>query len=170
MIEKQLVDIGLDMSKKIGDLNWDELKKSDDDYTHEPTALWAADTCGGGKQGVDPLNKSKPVNVPGEIPKKPSNEEIAEFILKGKDVNGGSPLGQPTDEQLFGHLVTTEEQLQKAEEDWDNKLNNFYKAAQSPIVPKEEEKLEWGDGASFNESLTEEERLKRNMFNDKNSN
>lgn len=152
---------------KFGDLKWDELEKSEEEYIHEPTALWAADMHGGGKQGVDPLNKAKPVNAPGEVPIKPSNEEIAEFILKGKDVNGGGPIGQPTDEQMFGHLVTTEEQLHKAKEDWDNKLNGFYEAAQSPIIPKEEEQLEWGDGASFNESLSDEERLKRNMFTSK---
>lgn len=149
---------------KLGELNWDEeLEKSEEECVHEPTALWAADMYGGGKQGVDPLNKAKPVNAPGEIPRKPSDEEISEFILKGVDVNGSSPLGQPTDEQMFGHLVPAEEELQKAANEWDNKIDGFYKAAQTPIIPKEKEQLEWGDGASFNDSISEEERLKRNM-------
>lgn len=154
---------------KAGELDWSDLHKSKDDYIHEPTALWAADMYGGGKHGVDPLNKAKPVNAPGEVPRKPTDDEIAEFILKGRDIKGNLPLGQPTDEEMFGHLVVTEEQLQKAEHDWENKLNDFYKAAQEPIVPSEEQKLSWGEGSSFNDTLTEEERLRRNMFTDPNS-
>ena len=72
------------MSKKFGELNWDELKKSDEEeYIHEPTALWAADMYGGGKQGVDPLNKSEKLLKDGEVPKSQSDEEIAEYILRG---------------------------------------------------------------------------------------
>jgi len=146
---------------KPGELDWSELLQKSDDYTHEPTALWAADQYGGGKHGVDPLNKAKPVNAPGEIPKEPSNEEISEYILKGTQAPG---VRQATDEELFGHLVVTEEQFKKAEEDWNNTLNNFYKAAQAPVVPEDKQDSEWGDGSSFNSALTEEERLKRNMY------
>jgi len=148
---------------KAGELNWDELKKSDEEYTHEPTALWAADKHGGGKQGVDPLNKSKPVLVKGEIPRKPTNEEIAGYILKG------APQ-QPTDEQMFGHLVVTEEMAKKAEDDWQNKQGNLIKALEAPIIPEDQKDAEWASGESFNDSLTEEERIKRNMFTDPNSN
>ena len=91
---------------KFGDLKWDELEKSEEEYVHKPTALWAADMHGGGKQGVDPLNKAKPRLEKGEIPYQPTNEEITKTILHN------APK-QPTDEQLFGHLVVTEEQMQK---------------------------------------------------------
>ena len=67
---------------------------------------------------------------------------------------------------MFGHLVVTEEMAKKAEDDWQNKQGNLIKALHEPIIPKEEQQQEWGDGASFNDTLTEEERLKRNMHTD----
>ena len=148
---------------KFGELNWDELKKSDEEYTHEPTALWAADKHGGGKHGVDPLNKSEKLIKNGEIPKGQSDEEIAEYILRG------APK-QPTDEEMFGHLVVTEEIAKKAESDWQNKQGNLIKALNEPVIPEDQKDTEWASGESFNESLTEEERLKRNMFSDPDSN
>lgn len=147
---------------KFGELNWDELKKSDD-YEHEPTALWAADKHGGGKQGVDPLNKSKPVLAKGEIPRKPTNEEIASYILKGAS-------NQWKDEEHLHKEIVSEEQAEQLQKDWNNSIDNFYKAAQSPVVPEDKQSEEWGEGASFNDSLTEEERIRRNMFTDPNSN
>ena len=147
---------------KFGELDWSNLKKTDD-YEHEPTALWAADKHGGGKEGVDPLNKSKPILAKGEIPKGQSNEEIAEYILRGTP-------SQPTDEEMFGHLVVTEEMAKKAEWEWENKQNNLIKALNEPVIPEEKQQIEWGDGCSFNDSLTEAERIKRNMFTDPNSN
>ena len=152
------------MSKKFGELDWSELYKSnDEEYSHEPTALWAADQHSGGKLGVDPLNKAKPVNAPGEIPRKPSNEEIASYILKGLD---SEHVGQWKDENHLHKEVVTQEQAEQLQSDWENALDNFYKAAQAPVVPQDEQKLEWGDGGSFNDTLTEEERLKRNMYTD----
>lgn len=67
---------------------------------------------------------------------------------------------QATDEQLFGHLVRTEEQIKKAEAEYQDKLNKWYSEANKFIDNKDED---WGDGKSFNSTLTEEERLKRNM-------
>lgn len=141
--------------------NWDDLYRSNDiSYTHTPTALWAAQTYAP-NEGVDPLiGDAEPINKSGEIPRKPTDEEIAEFILRGTNSKG---IRQATDEELFGHLVVTEEQMKKAEYKWDNKLDLFYKAAKEPIN-KSNQEYDWGSGKSFNDSLTEEERLKRNMY------
>jgi len=67
---------------------------------------------------------------------------------------------QATDEELFGHLVRTEEQIKKAETEYENKLNKWYAEANKNIDNQE---IEWGEGKSFNSTLTEQERLKRNM-------
>jgi len=67
---------------------------------------------------------------------------------------------QATDEQLFGHLVRTEEQLKKADAEYQDKLNNWYSEANKFVDNKE---TDWGDGESFNSTLTEQERLRRNM-------
>lgn len=148
---------------KFGELRWDELYKSEsDEYSHEPTALWSATP----RCGIDPLNKAKPTNAPGEVPIKPSDEDIADFILKGQDVHGAHPQGQWKDEEHLHKEIVTQEQSEQLQKDWDNKLNNIYEAAQAPIIPQEEQTNDWGDGASFNDTLTEEERLKRNMFTD----
>lgn len=67
---------------------------------------------------------------------------------------------QATDQELFGHLIKTEEQIKKTQEEYENKLNNWYSEANKNI---DNEDSEWGDGKSFNSTLTEEERLRRNM-------
>ena len=142
---------------KLGELRWDELEKSDEEYTHEPTALWAADQYGGGKEGVDPLNEGKPILAKGEVPPRPSNEEVAAYILKGADL-------QWKDKDHLHKEIVSQDQADQLQKDWDNKLNNIYEAAQTPIIPKEEQTKEWGSGESFNKSLTDEERIKRNMY------
>lgn len=68
---------------------------------------------------------------------------------------------QATDQELFGHLTVNEEQMQKAEKEYENKLNNWYDSATQRITKDED--AEWASGTSFNASLTEQERLKRNM-------
>lgn len=140
---------------KAGELDWSELKKSDEEYKHTPTALWAA-AISGGKEGIDPLNKSEKRLKEGEVPRKPTNEEIRKAIMHN------APK-QPTDEQLFGHLVVTEEMVKAAEEEWNNSMNKAFDDMKAPITPKEEQEAEWADGKSFNESLTREELEKRNM-------
>lgn len=67
---------------------------------------------------------------------------------------------QATDQQLFGHLVRTEEQIKKAEAEYEDKLNKWYAEANKNIDNQE---VEWGEGKSFNSTLTEQERLRRNM-------
>lgn len=145
---------------KAGELDWSEELQKTDNYKHTPTALWAADQHGGGKQGVDPLNKAEKRIKDGEVPYRPTNKEISDAILHGIQ-------RQPTDEEMFGHLVVTEEQVAKAKADWDNPLQGFYYAAMKPVIPEEEQELEWGSGKSFNSMLSDEERVKRNMYVDK---
>lgn len=67
---------------------------------------------------------------------------------------------QATNQQLFGHLVVNEEQFKKNELDYENKINDWYKSANTNIDNKQ---TDWGNNKSFNSTLTEEERLKRNM-------
>lgn len=54
------------------------------------------------------------------------------------------PPPQPTDEQLFGHLVVSEEMAKKAESEWSGTLNNFFAEATKPLSQRfrtEEEEL-----------------------------
>ena len=137
-----------------GTLDWsEELSKSDDDYQHIPTALWAADQHGGGKVGVDPLNKAEKLIKNGEKPESLTDAQISEYIMRN------APK-QPTDEEMFGHLVVTEEMAKKVQDDWDNSMN---KSLTHPKIGDKEE-VEWGTGESFNDSLSDKERLKRNMY------
>jgi hypothetical protein len=68
---------------------------------------------------------------------------------------------QATDEELFNHLVMSEEQLKKAEQDYQQRLNKWYEQVNNNVDNKD---VDWGDGKSFNDTLTEEERLQRNMY------
>jgi hypothetical protein len=141
---------------KAGELDWSEELNKTDNYAHTPTALWAASQYGGGKHGVDPLNKAEPRLKKGEEPYRPSDEEIRAAIMHN------APK-QPTDMEMFGHLLVTEEQIQKKKQDWENSLQKNIDDLNAPINPGNED-ADWGSGKSFNSTLTEEERLKRNMF------
>jgi len=145
-----------DRMAKAGELDWSEELNKSNNYTHTPTVLWAADQHGGGKQGVDPLNKAKPRLEKGEVPYRPTDEEISNTILHN------APK-QPTDLEMFGHLLVTEEELQKKEADWENKVQKNISDLNEPINSDNQEE-EWGTCKSFNESLSDEERYKRNMF------
>jgi len=58
----------------------------------------------------------------------------------------GNPPKQPTDEEMFGRLVPSEEEIQKAEASWNNKLN-WLEEATRPIASRfnspEEEAAYW---------------------------
>lgn len=148
---------------KAGELNWDELHKSvKEEYKHEPTAPWAASMYGDGKEGIDPLNKSKKRIKDDEIPVMPSNEEIAKTIMHGTDKVG---VRQATDEELFGHLVVTEEMAKAAQEEWDNKFNAFYEEANKPITS--DTASEWNGREPLTKGMSEEELAKWRMYTDK---
>ena len=124
---------------KIGELDWSELMKGN---VGEPEAAQSRPV-----QARGPLNKM-------EKPPMPSDEEIRKAVLEG------APQ-QPTDEQLFGHLVPTEEQVQKAEREYENKFNDFFNEVKKPVDPQDNP-WEFGRGSVMDE-LSEEERLKWNM-------
>lgn len=82
------------------------------------------------------------------------------------------PTGQPTQQEIealfkrMGFLVK-EEDLKKKEEEYQNSLQNFYTEARKPIDEKLEKGIEvddWGNGKSFNDSLSEEEKAERNKY------
>jgi hypothetical protein len=93
----------------------------------------------------------------------PNSEEAKKlFEALAKAIVKDTPK-QPTNEELFGHLVVPEEKLQKAEEEWQNKIGDFYKEAAKPLEKQDSrENLDWGNGGSFNDSLTPEELAERN--------
>ena len=151
--------IDLNMNKKKQWPDWSDFyeDKKEETYVHRPSALWVNDSS----VGVAPKsNTAEPTLKKGEVPRKPSNEEIANYILKG--VKSG-PLGQWKDSDHLHREVVTEAQAKELQKNWENAIDNFYKAAQSPVNPQKQD-TDWGSGKSFNSTLTEEERLRRNMF------
>lgn len=65
-------------------------------------------------------------------------------VMVGKAMLGAPPPGQPTDEQLFGHLVVTEEMAKANEKKWQGAAFDWLKEAAKPISQKfasEEEEL-----------------------------
>lgn len=149
----------MDLMAKAGELDWSELKKSDEEYDHTPTALWAADMYGGGKEGVDPLNKSEKRLKEGEVPYRPTDEEIRAAVMRNAQ-------RQPTDEEMFGHLVPTEEQVQKAEDDWDTTFTGWYEAAQEDAFDEGDTAAEWNGREPLTKGMSEEELAKWRMHTD----
>jgi hypothetical protein len=144
---------------KAGELDWSDLLNKSEEYKHTPSALWVNDPS----IGVTPKGDAKPLLAKGEVPVAPSNEAITAEIMRGMDKPG---LRQPTDEELFGHLVVPQEQIDAAEKSFETKIADFYSTASKPInggqteVPDEE----WANGKSFNSMLPKEELAKRNMY------
>lgn len=124
---------------KAGELDWSDFMKGD---VGEPEDVRSKPV-----EARGPLNKM-------EKPPMPSDQEIRKAILSG------APR-QPTDEEMFGHLVVTEEQVQKAQKEWDNKLNDWYAAVNKP-VDKQDNPWEFGRGSIMDE-LSEEEKIAWNM-------
>ncbi len=111
-----------------------------------------------------------------EQPVHPLSRPLSKGIKTGADsakealTTGNLPViadapPQPTNEQLFGHLVVTEEMAKKAEHKWNNRFNEHFAALNQPIDHLNKSKLDdkkWGLGKSFNSMLTKEELAKRN--------
>lgn len=72
--------------------------------------------------------------------------QLANFMA-GKSMLGTAPPPQPTDEQMFGHLVVTEEVAKAAEQKWQGAAFDWLKEAAKPISQKfaseEEEMAYW---------------------------
>ena len=136
---------------KAGELSWEELYKSkNDEKPHKPTALWVNNPS----VGVALKGDAAPRLAKGEVPKKPSNEEIAKAILHN------APK-QPTDEQLFGGGIVSEEEAIKRQQEWENRLQ---KSLTMPSVGAPLDEEEWGTCKSFNSTLSREELLERNTY------
>lgn len=68
-------------------------------------------------------------------------------LMQGKAMLGTPPPKQPTDEEMFGHLVVTEEMEKAREAQWQgNAFNSFLQEATKPISQRfnsEEEEIEY---------------------------
>lgn len=68
-------------------------------------------------------------------------------LMAGKSMLGVKPPAQPTNEEMFGGGVVTEEMAKAAENKWGNTFNNWMIEAQKPIAQKfhseEEEQAYW---------------------------
>ena len=86
-------------------------------------------------QATNPVNKAEDLMA----------NQLAN-VMAGRSMLGIKPPPQPTDEQMFGHLVPSEEEIQKAEASWNNKMN-WLQEAVKPISARfnspEEEEQYW---------------------------
>lgn len=97
-------------------------------------------------------------------------------LKKGADVaadalSGNLPVmqdckKQPTNEELFGHLVVSKEQLKKAEDDWVNTFKRHFNGIGLKIdhLNKNVVDKKWEQGKSFNSLLSKEEVEARNSY------
>jgi hypothetical protein len=105
----------------------------------------------------------------GHVEQSPEAEALSKAITPGKGADVISQqfnealskpmesVPQPTNEQLFGHLVTSPEQLEKMEKTWDNRFNDFFSEVRKPVETQSADKS-WGSrGPIWEETLTEEE-------------
>jgi hypothetical protein len=141
---------------KAGELDWSELKKNDD-YKHTVIPLWVNNP-----DGITQKDDAKPLLKNNQIPDKQTDEEIRAVIMSGMDRPG---LRQPTDEELFGAGVVSQEQVDRAEAEFNNKIANFFTEASKSLtgqteVPDEE----WGCGKSFNSTLSKSQLIERNKY------
>ncbi len=172
---------------KIGDLNWEELFKTDEptpnlQKTHTekvPSAQYHQD------KPVGPLHKNAysgteekdqvpaaPKNKPGEVPRRPTNIEVSQAIM----ANMPKQMRQPTTAEQIewakaAGLIKSAEQEEVLQKDWEGRLNDFYKAASEPVDQQNyDNESGWGSGGSFNDGISAEELEKRNKFNSGNEN
>jgi len=101
-----------------------------------------------------------------DAPLKKGAEVVAKALTTGEvpPFEGIRIQLQPTDEQLFGHLVTPPELAKAREEEWKTRGLNIQQKLAAPIDHLNQSKViekEWKSGTSFNSLLTEEERKKR---------
>jgi len=94
--------------------------------------------------GDEEVMKAQKVNSP-QVAENIMANQLAN-MMAGKAMLGIKPPAQPTDEEMFGHLVPSEEEIQKAENQWNNKMN-WLEEACKPIASRfnspEEEQRYW---------------------------
>ena len=69
-------------------------------------------------------------------------------MMQGRGLFGPPPPKQPTDQEMFGHLVSSDEELQKKESEWGNTMNNWFAEANKPISKRfasEQEEIAYWD-------------------------
>lgn len=123
---------------KAGNLNWDDLYKNG--HSSEPE---------------HPLSKPLKKGQNGEESINESFSSLTKGIIEGSKQDG---IRQPTDKEMFGHLEVTEEMVKKDQDEWDNKLGNWYEEAQKPLEKNNTNENWEPDGTSFLDDLSEEEK------------
>ena len=83
-----------------------------------------------------------------------------EKIIAGARTGSGR---QPTNDELFGHLVRPAEDLEKMEADWNNFFSKNFEEVQKPVdetvkaqLPPQLQEEAWESGKSFNDIIGEE--------------
>ena len=84
-------------------------------------------------------------------------KNLADQVIEGAKAQG---VRQPTDKELFGHLVPTEEQVLEAEKAYDKCISGFYDQENLKDIDKLNKSddmldFEWEIGRSFNDCLKE---------------
>lgn len=77
---------------------------------------------------------------------------------------------QPTDEQMFGSGVVTEEMVKAAEENYKSVFKKHFEGFKAPVDHLNKSKIDerkWAPGKSFNSLLTPQEIAERNRYVDK---
>lgn len=90
---------------------------------------------------------------------------MAQQIATGSlPIAGPKPAPQPTNEQMFGHLVKSEEEIQATEDKWNSGNAAVMRELSKPVDHLVKSQIEgsWGNGKSFNSMLSKEELAKRN--------
>lgn len=137
---------------KAGELNWENLYKSGQ-VDQDPASKAIQDSFPAGN--VKDANKGGDKVTPEQLRK-----EAMDIVYQAH--NG--PGRQATDEELFGDLVKSQEEIDQMEKSWNNYINDFYKAATQPIEQQDsKDNSDWGNGGKFNDMLSPEELAKRNM-------
>lgn len=114
------------------------------------------------KQNEHPLSKSVNTNL------KKGADVVKEFLTTCASSILQDIPKQPTNQEMFGHLVKTEAEIKAIEKKWQNSICN-YQELYKPIDHLNKSKItdEWGQGKSFNsllkEQLSKEELTQRNM-------
>lgn len=89
---------------------------------------------------------------------------LVKSIIDGTKANN---VRQPTNEELFGGLVVSKEQMDAKEKNWHNGFHNaneLYKPIDHLNKSKKDIGSDWGNGKSFNSYLSDEELKERKSF------
>lgn len=115
---------------------------------------------------------SQPVkNTTGKEHVKELEKTIVADIIDGFKVDG---IRQPTDQEMFGHLVKSEEEIERIKEDaekgWNETLHAYNDWKPAQVVKKHDfDQSSWGNGRPILDDEELEELRKANMEQIKNS-